>query len=197
MTVEGRHPPPSDATDGRWISSNAVRILPRPIKGASPPAFGNADRMFDLESKPRFKNSGALVINEGGLIQQKKSFDYTKKGKMVMKEVMEEVPSFFALQRSMNNTGQIYKIDSTTIDLKSDLETTKEVLLNKDGCSSLISNEVNLNKNSIVGNFEEVPLPTGDMVNVCECISADLGNCSKEVNESSLGMLSPIELAQG
>ncbi|PKU61029.1 hypothetical protein MA16_Dca024298 [Dendrobium catenatum] len=51
--VEDRHPPPSGATDGHRISSNAVRILPRPVKGASPPAFGGKRSHMSSRSSSR------------------------------------------------------------------------------------------------------------------------------------------------
>ncbi|PKU64481.1 hypothetical protein MA16_Dca008404 [Dendrobium catenatum] len=181
MTEEGNRPPPSDATDGRRISSNAIKILPRPVKGVSPPAFRTADYLFEGESKLKLENSCALVINEGGLSHPKKYVDFIGKGKAVLKEIMDEMPNFSVLKNNLNKADQNFKDDSILVNLQPELEMANKVRMENEEDTSPGSKKSNRKESSAVGNFGECHHLSDDMVSVQEYISAELGNYSKAV----------------
>ncbi|PKU68692.1 hypothetical protein MA16_Dca009755 [Dendrobium catenatum] len=166
MMVEGHRPPPSEATDGCRISSNAIKILLRPVKGASPPAFRTANYFFEGESKLKLRNSGALVINEGGLIHLKKSVDFIGKGKAVLKEIMDEVPNFSILKNNLNKVDQNYRDDSVLVDLQHELEMAKKVRMENEEDTSPGMKKSYRKESSTVGNSGECHHLSDDMVNV-------------------------------
>ncbi|XP_020677236.1 uncharacterized protein LOC110095870 [Dendrobium catenatum] len=55
--ADGRRPPIISVGDSRSVGSTAVRVPPRINHSISPPAFGDSNRFFDLESKGRFKSA--------------------------------------------------------------------------------------------------------------------------------------------